>query len=151
MARAERTYADPSALLKLYVHEPESAATSAWRTRTKGALPVSEHGRLEIANGICLAAFRKMISDEAMRDALASFDEDLADGRYIHADVLWRATLRRACEISRAHTAKVGSRALDVLHVATALELGLRNFVTFDRRQQQLARVVGLRVVTPKA
>lgn len=151
MAHAERTYADASALLKLYVHEPESAAMSAWRTRTKGALPVSEHGRLEIVNGICLAAFRRMISTDAMHDALASFDEDLAEGRYVHADVLWRATLRRAGEISRAHTATVGCRTLDVLHVATAVELGLRNFVTFDRRQQQLARVAGLRVVTPSA
>ena len=151
MARAERTYADPSALLKLYVHEPESAAMSAWRTRTSGALPVSEHGRLEIVNGICLAAFRKTISAEAMCDALASFDEDLADGRYVAAEVLWRATLRRAAEISRAHTTTVGCRTLDVLHVATALELALRNFVTFDRRQQQLARAAGLRVVTPKA
>lgn len=124
---------------------------SAWRTRTSGALPVSEHGRLEIVNGICLAAFRRTISADAMRDALASFDEDLGDGRYIHADVLWRATLRRAGEISRAHTPMGGCRALDVLHVATALELGLRNFVTFDRRQQQLARVMGLKVVTPKA
>jgi len=35
--------------------------------------------------------------------------------------------------------------------VATALELALRNFVTFDRRQQQLARAAGLKVVTPKA
>ena len=151
MAPAERTYVDPSALLKLYVHEPESAAMSAWRTRTKGALPLSEHGRLEIVNGICLAAFRKTISAEAMRDAMASFDEDLADQRYVHTDVLWRATLRRAGEISRAHSATVGCRALDVLHVATALELGLRTFVTFDRRRQQLARVSGLKVVTPNA
>jgi len=61
VARAERTYADPSALLKLYVHEPESAAMSAWRARITGALPITEHGRLEIVNGICLAAFRKAI------------------------------------------------------------------------------------------
>ena len=84
-----------------------------------------------------------------MKDALASFGEDVADGRYAQADVLWRATLRRAGEISRAHTATVGCRSLDVLHVATALELGLRTFVTFDRRQQQLARVAGLKVLTP--
>lgn len=75
----------------------------------------------------------------------------MVDGRYAPADVLWRATLRRAAEISRAHTATIGCRALDVLHVATALELGLRNFVTFDRRQQHLARVAGLKVLTPKA
>ena len=151
MASAERTYADPSALLKLYVHEPESAAMSAWRRRTTGALPVTEHGRLEIINGICLAAFRKVISAEAFSDALASFDEDLSNGRYIQVDVLWRATLRRAGEISRNHTSTLGCRSLDVLHVATALELGLRSFVTFDHRQQQLARATGLKPMTPKA
>ena len=80
-----------------------------------------------------------------------SFDEDLADRRYVHADVLWRATLRRAGDISRAHTATTGCRALDVLHVATALELGLHTLVTFDRRQQQLARVSGLKVASPGA
>jgi predicted nucleic acid-binding protein len=151
VARAERTYADPSALLKLYVHEPESAAMSRWRSRTPGALPIGEHGRLEIVNAICLAAFRRTISAGAMHDALASFDEDLVEGRYVSADVLWRATLRRAGELSRAQTPTVGCRTLDVLHVATALELGLREFVTFDRRQQQFARRAGLKVVTPRA
>jgi predicted nucleic acid-binding protein len=148
VAIADRTYADPSALLKLYVHEPESAAMSRWRGRTGGALPLTEHGRLEIVNGVCLAAFRKTISADAMRDALASFDEDQREGRYQHADVLWRATLRTAAEISRTRTATIGCRALDVLHVATALQLGLRRFVTFDRRQQDLARAVGLTIVT---
>jgi hypothetical protein len=124
---------------------------SAWRARTEGALPISEHGRLEITNGICLAAFRKAIGAEALRDALASFDEDVADGRYVNADVLWRAMLRRASDISLTHTPMLGCRSLDVLHVATALELGLRDFVTFDRGQRQLAQAVGLKVVTPEA
>lgn len=149
VASADRTYADPSALLKLYVHELDSAAMSTWRARTKGALPITPHGRLEIVNGICLAAFRKLIDAEALNDALASFSEDLAEGRYGEADVLWRATLKRAEQLSRSHTAACGCRSLDVLHVATALELGLRSFVTFDKRQQQLARLTGLRVVTP--
>jgi predicted nucleic acid-binding protein len=81
VARAERTYVDPSALLKLYIHEPESAAMSAWRSR-KGALPITQHGQLELANGICLAGFRSPLSREALEDALASFAEDLQDGRY---------------------------------------------------------------------
>lgn len=107
------------------------------------------HGRLEIVNGICLALFRKVITAEAFADALASFDEDLADGRYMEADVLWRATLRRASELSRAHTRTLGCRTLDVLHVATAVQLGLRSFVTFDARQRQLAGAAGLRPITP--
>ena len=149
MARADRTYADPSALLKLYVHEPQSAAMSAWRARTKGALPITPHGRLEIVNSICLAVFRQLIDAEAMRYAIASFNEDLAEGRYLDADVLWRATLRRAAELSRIHTPVLGCRSLDVLHVATALELGLRSLVTFDGRQQRLARAAGLKAITP--
>ena len=149
MASANRTYADPSALLKLYIHEPASAAMSAWRSRTKGALAVTPHGRLEIVNGICLAGFRKIISAEALSDAIASFDEDLAEGRYVDADILWRAALRRARELSRAHTPALGCRTLDVLHVATAIELGLRYFVTFDSRQRQLAKAAGLKPLTP--
>ena len=151
MASANRIYADPSALLKLYVHEPESAALSAWRARTKGALAITPHGSLEIVNGICLAAFRRLIGADAMADALASFDEDVAEGRYVHADVLWRATLKRAAEISRKYTPELGCRTLDILHVATAVELGLRYFVTFDRRQRRLAQATGLKLVTTGA
>jgi len=139
VASAETIYADPSALLKLYVHQPESRAMSGWRGRLKGALAVTLHGRVEIVNGICLAAFRGYLTAEAMSDALTSFEEDFAEGRYFHADILWRAALKRAGELSRKQTVTIGSRSLDVLHVASALELDLKNFLTFDRRQQKLA------------
>jgi predicted nucleic acid-binding protein len=151
VVNAERVYVDPSALLKLYLHEPESAAMSRWRARARGALPITPYGRLEIVNGICLAAFRHLITDEASSDALASFDEDCDGGRYVEVDVPWRATLRRAVEISRRYTPRLGGRSLDVLHVATALELGLRRFVTFDHRQQRLARTTGLTSGSPAA
>ena len=150
MASGERTYVDPSALLKLYLHEPDSAAVIAWRRRVGGPLPLTPHGRLEIVNGISLAAIRRVISAVAWRDALESFDEDLTERRYIVADIGWRAALRRAASISRAHTPATGCRTLDVLHVASALELTMRDFVTFDRRQQRLARLVGLKPIAPQ-
>jgi predicted nucleic acid-binding protein len=151
VASAERTYAEPSALVKLYIHELDSASMNAWRRRTKGALPVTQYGRFELVNAICLAAFRQTISAQAQSDALASLDEDFSEGRYQMADVPWRAALRRAHDLSRAHTSTLGCRAGDVLHVAIALELGLRSFVTFDRRQRQLARAAGLKPITPNA
>jgi hypothetical protein len=124
---------------------------SLWRGRTKKSLPITQHGRLEIVNGIRLALFHGHITLDACSDALASFEEDAAEGRYVQADLLWRATLRRADEISRQHTPTIGCRSLDVLHVASALELECGSFVTFDRRQQQLARASGLKVITPGA
>jgi predicted nucleic acid-binding protein len=144
VAKTERIYADPSALLKLYLHQPESARVNAWRGRIKGTLAVTHHGRVEIVNGICLAAFRKHITADAMADALASFEEDFEDGRYIQADLLWRAALNRAADLSRKHTAVIGCRSLDVLHVASALELEMKTFLTMDSRQQKLAGAVGL-------
>ncbi len=150
MAAADTTYADPSALLKLYLKEPESRAMAKWRAKAGDPLLVTHHGRVELANGIGLAAHRGIITDAAYDAALAALDDDFSTGRYRQADLLWRATLNRAAELSREHTRTLGCRSLDVLHVASAVELELKNFATFDLRQQQLARAVGLKVIVPQ-
>lgn len=151
MASAESTYVEPSALIKLYLHQTESAAMTGWRARTRGALPLTPHARVEILNALSLAVFRRQIDAAARDDAVRSFDEDIAGGRYSHADVLWRSALRRAAELSLESTADIGCRSLDVLHVACALELGLPNFLTFDLRQRRLARAAGLKTVSLRA
>lgn len=96
---------------------------NAWRAKTRGPLPVTHHGRVEVVNGICLAAHRREIEADALADTLASFDEDFAAGLYRQADLLWRATLNCAAELSRTYSQKLGTRSLDVLHVASAVEL----------------------------
>ena len=149
MATAESIYVDPSALLKLYLKEPESRAMTAWRAKVGDPLVVTHHGRVELTNGIGLAMYRGIIAAETHDAALAALDDDFAQGRYKQADLLWRATLKRADELSRQHTASLGCRSLDVLHVASAIELELTHFVTFDVRQKQLARAAGLKLVSP--
>jgi predicted nucleic acid-binding protein len=124
---------------------------SVWRLRRKSPLSLTHHGRVEVTNGICLAAHRREISVEALADALASLDEDLTTGVYRTADLLWRAALDRSAELSRKYSPKLGTRSLDILHVASALELGSRIFVTYDNRQTELARIVGLKVLAPTA
>jgi predicted nucleic acid-binding protein len=44
-------------------------------------------------------------------------------------------------------TAKLGTRTLDILHVAAALSLRAEAFHTFDERQRKLAKAAGLRIV----
>ena len=149
MATAETLYADPSALLKLYLQEPESPVMARWRGKIRGPLWVTHHGRLELLNGIGLAAHRRIVDQSIHDAALEALDDDFAGGRYVQADLLWRATLKRASDISREFTRVIGCRSLDVLHVASALELGLQSFVSFDERQKQLARAVKLKVLTP--
>ncbi len=144
---AEDTYVDPSALARLYIHADGSREMAAWRVRVGGSLAVTHHGRTEIINAICRVAFLGHLDEAGLAAALADFDADFAEGRLHTADLLWRAALDRGGELSRLHTPTLGTRSLDVLHVACALELRLRRFLTFDRRQQRLAGAVGFKLI----
>lgn len=52
--------------------------------------------------------------------------------------------IRYALKLSRSHTAGGGHRSLDLLHLATAVHLGAKEFLSFDDRQVKLARKLGL-------
>lgn len=144
---AEDVYVDPSALARLYIHQEGSREMAAWRAKLRGALAVTHHGRTEVINAICRAAFLGQLDPDGLAEALADFSSDFAAGHLRQADILWRAALNQAAELSQQHTPKLGTRALDVLHVACALELKRSHFLTFDTRQQQLAAAAALKAV----
>lgn len=149
MASAERAYVDPSALRSLYVHDDRSARFCAWRTRLTGALRITRFGRAEVVNSVALAVHRRIIGPEAARAALDDLNADIGAGRLSLVDSLWRRTLDLAADLSSRHTAYLGTRSLDVLHVATAVTLGMKQFVTYDDRQGALAKIVGMKVLAP--
>jgi predicted nucleic acid-binding protein len=120
---------------------------SAWRAKTGGTLQATHHGRVEIVNAICRAAFVGHLTQREATEALADLAADFNQGSLQQADILWRAALNRAAELAEEYTPALGTRALDVLHVSCALELKLRFFLTFDERQQKLAAAAGLKLV----
>ena len=146
---ADRVYVDPSALRSAYIHDGRSRQFCVWRGRTSGALVLTRHGRAELVNSIALGVFRGTLSAPAADAAFADLDADLRDRSLTLVDLLWRRALDLAAELSRQHTPTVGARALDVLHVASAVTLGKTTFVTYDERQAALARATGLRVLAP--
>lgn len=149
MATAENAYVDPSALRSLYLHDHRSRGFCAWRRRMGDALPLTRFGRAEIVNAFALAVFRRETTPAVASAALADLDADIAAGRLALVDLLWRQALDLAATLSAHHTPQLGTRALDVLHVASAVSLECTRFVTYDERQARLARAVGLRVVAP--
>jgi hypothetical protein len=58
------------------------------------------------------------------------------------------AAITRAIGRSATHGERLGARAIDLLHVAAALTLRSKLFLTTDVRQAQLARAEGLKVVS---
>ncbi|MGC9452682.1 MAG: hypothetical protein ACP5I4_14685 [Oceanipulchritudo sp.] len=52
------------------------------------------------------------------------------------------------CEsLSSLYTTRTGNRTLDILHLACASHLDLKDFASFDRRQRGLAKRLGLRLL----
>jgi predicted nucleic acid-binding protein len=115
----------------------------------RGALPITRFGHAELINAVALARFRRHIAVEEFSGALTHISTDFADGDLRFVDLLWRAALDRAAEISRQYVPDLGARSQDVLHVASALELNVRQFVTYDERQAKLAEACGLKVLRP--
>ena len=149
MRSAEESYVDPSALRSLYVRDDRSARVAAWRARLPGSLPVTRFARAELVNAIQLAVFRREIDSRDARDAIADFHSDLERGALSQVDLSWRHTLDLATDLSTIHAPNLGVRALDVLHVASALSMKSRAFVTYDKHQAALAKAVKLRVLSP--
>ena len=79
-------------------------------------------------------------------EALAAVQSDLDTGAVVIVPVEWPDVHQIAERLSSTYTKAAGHRAFDVLHVATALHLGAREFLSFDDRQRKLARAEGLKV-----
>lgn len=140
---ASPTYADTSFLVSLYVQDAHSARAAAEARRLLPVCftPLVEH---ELRNAIRLCVFRGQITSSQREKALQELEGDRAAG-VLHAMPLdWPKLWKHAETLGRRHTETLGTCAMDVLHVASALALRIRRFATFDARQRELARLAGL-------
>mgnify|MGYP005849653769 CR=1 FL=1 len=75
---------------------------------------------------------------------LADLKSDLISGAIVVIPGPWPQVHRTAERLSELYTDANGHRSMDILHVATAIELGVREFLTFDGNQKKLAEAEGL-------
>jgi predicted nucleic acid-binding protein len=111
----------------------------------QSALPWTWLHELEFRNAIRLQVFQGRINEQVRDHILRLQRSDIASGIYDFVTPPALDVSREAEELSAAHTAVLGVRSLDILHVAQALVLGISDFLTFDKRQSDLARAAGLR------
>jgi len=143
-------YPDTSFLVALYVDEDSSQQARAYMHRNSEALACTPFHRLELRTALRLRVFRADSSVSELKTAFQHIDEDLFEGILQHTPLVWADALREAERIGEATLTQIGARSGDLLHVASAVVLGAREFVTFDQRQTKLARRAGLKVKTWK-
>lgn len=94
-----------------------------------------------------LTVLRRTLSSEALTKALSAIEAARKDGILVPCVLEHGAYLRRALDLSKRHAAETQCRTLDILHIALALEIDTPYFLSFDRRQRQLAQAVKLKVL----
>ena len=139
-------YFDSAIIVKLYVQE----ATSLDAIRLIGGYPapytLTHWQALEVKNAIRLKSFRGEITPAESNLSIIAFEQDIASGRWQRSTYTIATIEQRADELSASHSALLGCRTLDIIHVAAALVLKAKEFVTFDARQGALAKQAGLTV-----
>jgi predicted nucleic acid-binding protein len=143
-------YADSGLIVKSYVDEENSAEADALLAEVGTPLAYSHFHSLEIPNAIHLKRFRKEITPGQEAAAIRAFQGDIETGRLQRPDYDLGAVFRRAETLSARHSGSLGTRSMDLLHVATALEAGCAKFISFDKRQRKIAAKEGLRVIPRK-
>ena len=145
-------FPDTSFLCAFYRHQDNSPQAAVYFKALPEALHVS---------GLLLYEFRQSVRFQVRLHArdkskgypqadcdrvLADLQTDLDTGALVVAAADWPDVHRLAETLSKRHTISGGHRSFDVLHVATALHLGAREFLTFDANQRKLAAAEKLKV-----
>ena len=107
-------------------------------------LPLTWLHQLEFRNALRLPVFRGEITPPQRDASLNALLADVAAGVLAAAVPPLAETPTEAERLSALHAETTGTRSLDVLHVSSALVLGLAEFLTLDHRQPALAKATGL-------
>lgn len=150
-----KTYVDANLLVRLYLQLPGRDEALALINGTDGKLgsplPLTDLLRLEIGNAIHRMVFESRtggpwrVTPESAALGLAEFEENIADGILLKRTPLTLADIEPEFTLLAARfTAKHGFRTYDIIHVASAITMRCRRFLSFDVKAKKLAKLAGL-------
>jgi predicted nucleic acid-binding protein len=145
-------FPDTSYLCAMYVPQDNSAAAAAHYQTMPEVLHVSSLLLYEFRQSVRFQVWlqardkTKGYPQSVAEAALGKLQSNMETGAIVVATVDWPDVHRLAETLSKRHTIAGGHRSLDLLHVATALHLGAREFLTFDANQRKLAGAEKLKV-----
>jgi predicted nucleic acid-binding protein len=139
-------YPDSSFLVSLLRADDNHEAAMRYMVQSAETLAFNPLHRVELRNALRNAQALAQITERERRLAFRQVEQDLRAGLLIHVPVDWTDVFHLTDELSEQHFTRNGQRAIDLLHVALALECGTATFLSFDGRQRKLAKAAGLKV-----
>lgn len=139
-------YADASFLFSLYAQDANTGKAIQIDDSHNIQLVITPLQRYELCNAIRLAVFRGKITVAECRHLFSLIEADIKAGVFLETPIVWAEVYGEAENLSATYTETLGTRAFDVLHVAAASTLGIKDFYTFDTRQKALAVKSGMKV-----
>jgi len=139
-------YADTGFLVTLYKKEATSARAAALMARQTASVCLSQLGELEFHNALHLAVFRGELSEKDAKRKMLLFRQDLQNTIFIIHTLPASQLFAESMKLADRHSAKLGTRSLDLMHVAAAILLDVDLFLSFDDRQRKAAKAEGLKV-----
>ena len=140
-------YFDTGILVKLYAREINSREAGELVDQCGTPLHYTDLHNAETTNALHLKRRRQEMTDADLDRALRLIQGDLDEGVLVRTLLDWPRVWKTCRELSERHAVATGCRTLDALHVAAAIVLGAREFVSFDIRQRKLAERAGLRLL----
>lgn len=141
-----KAYADTGFVVSLYKAETTSAAAAATMARLQAPVWLSQLGELELHNAFQLSVFRGEIDPAAALRKKQLLAQDLAKSIFLIQPVPAAILYSKSIELAERHSATLGTRSLDLMHVAAALLLKADLFLSFDERQRKAAEAEGIAI-----
>ena len=107
--------------------------------------------RVEVLNALCQAERAGLLAKGESRQAIRLLEQEVRIGYWPHVEFDWTDAVRTAGELRAEHSLKMVVRAMDLFHVAIAIEVAADALLSFDAEQVELAKAAGLSVLRLKA
>jgi predicted nucleic acid-binding protein len=103
--------------------------------------------RVEVLNALCQAERAGLLAKGESRQAIRLLEQEVRIGYWPHVEFDWTDAVRTAGELRAEHSLGMVVRAMDLFHVAIAVEVAADALLSFDAEQIALAEAAGLRVL----
>lgn len=141
-----RLYADTSWWLgyKCRRDTQHRAALSLFERDPEAEVLWTPWQRVEVLNGFCQAERAGLLRKGESRQIIRLLEQEVRIGYWPHVEFDWTDAVRTAGELRAEHSLKMVVRAMDLFHIAIAIEVGADALVSFDRNQIELGEAAGL-------